>query len=119
MTIFSCKTFKNMNRDFNFSFHAYVSYIFLTGTKLIPVIMSSSKTRRSLVNTEEESEDLFVSPRRAKKPRILETEKENDTLQDDSLFGELISKAGYILKKGDQPNLLSMYKTVFFLITFV
>ncbi|XP_071548151.1 Fanconi anemia group D2 protein-like isoform X1 [Panulirus ornatus] len=75
--------------------------------------MSSRMKRRLIVSTEEEeSEDLFAS-QKAKKHRITEIEKENDTFQDDSLFGELISKAGYMLKKGDQPNLLSCDQSVF------
>lgn len=54
----------------------------------------------------EESEDLFVSQPRVKKKCISNSA---DVLQDDSVFGQLVSGAGYILKKGDQPNMLSEY----------
>lgn len=64
-----------------------------------------ARRRASTVSTEH-SEDIFLSPKRKKKAP--NTKKANDDLEVNSLFGELVTKAGFILKKGDQPNLLSM-----------
>nr|XP_053651378.1 Fanconi anemia group D2 protein homolog [Cherax quadricarinatus] len=75
--------------------------------------MMSRIRKRPIVNTEEMSEDLFDSPRKVKKSQNKVSKKENDTLNDDSLFGELVSKAGYILKKGDIPNLLNCDQAIF------
>lgn len=70
-----------------------------------------SKRKVNVSLQKEDSEDLFLSP--PKKTKKSQSKKEDDELKDDSLFGELINKAGYILKKGDQPNLLSVYSFVF------
>ncbi|XP_069186232.1 Fanconi anemia group D2 protein isoform X2 [Procambarus clarkii] len=75
--------------------------------------MSLQIKRRSSVNTEKESEDLFATPKKVKRSRNKASEKDNDVLHDDSLFGELVSKAGYILKKGDKPNLLNCDQAMF------
>lgn len=70
--------------------------------------MSLKSKRKANISLEkDDSEDLFLS--QPKKTKKSQSKKEDDELKDDSLFGELINKAGYILKKGDQPNLLSMY----------
>ncbi|XP_037793800.1 LOW QUALITY PROTEIN: Fanconi anemia group D2 protein-like [Penaeus monodon] len=70
-----------------------------------------SKRKVNVSLQKEDSEDLFLSP--PKKTKKSQSKKEDDELKDDSLFGELINKAGYILKKGDQPNLLKCDQAVF------
>ena len=65
-----------------------------------------ARKRRSIVNTED-SEDIFSSQKRKKTVSNKDDERD-DVLKVNSLFGELVNKAGYILRKGDQPNLLSM-----------
>ena len=81
--------------NFLFSFH-----------RLHKVFKMSAKRKLSSVDG---SEDLFRSPVKPQiSPRKKSKKSDDDTLVDDSLFGELVIKAGYILKKGDQPNLLSM-----------
>lgn len=64
-------------------------------------------SRRKAAILETDSEDIFLSPKRKKKPPG-NSKKDEDELEVNSLFGELVTKAGFILKKGDEPNLLSM-----------
>lgn len=64
-------------------------------------------SRRKAAILETDSEDIFLSPKRKKKPTG-NSKKDEDELEVNSLFGELVTKAGFILKKGDEPNLLSM-----------
>nr|XP_027210400.1 Fanconi anemia group D2 protein-like [Penaeus vannamei] len=74
--------------------------------------MSLKSKRKANISLEkDDSEDLFLS--QPKKTKKSQSKKEDDELKDDSLFGELINKAGYILKKGDQPNLLKCDQAVF------
>ncbi|KAG7161843.1 Fanconi anemia group D2 protein-like 1, partial [Homarus americanus] len=76
--------------------------------------MSSRKKRKLIVNTDSDNtDDLVTSLQKSKKSRGKKDANESDTVQDDSLFGELVSKAGYMLKKGDQPNMLSCDQAMF------
>lgn len=68
---------------------------------------SKMPARRKTFQNTEESEDIFQSPKKKKKATN-NNKKDKDELKVNSLFGELVNKAGFILKKGDQPNLLSM-----------
>lgn len=63
-----------------------------------------ARRKASILNTED-TEDIFLSPKRKKTAGS--SKKDKDELEVNSLFGELVTKAGFILKKGDQPNLLS------------
>lgn len=76
--------------------------------------MSSSRmaSRRKASILETDSEDIFLSPKRKKKPPG-NSKKDEDELVVNSLFGELVTKAGFILKKGDAPNLLNCDMAVF------
>ncbi|XP_068244044.1 Fanconi anemia group D2 protein isoform X2 [Palaemon carinicauda] len=71
-----------------------------------------SKTKRKLVNIEDESEDLFSSPKKTQKTPTKKSRK-SDILEDKSLFGELVTKAGYVLKNGDQANMLKCDSAIF------
>ncbi|XP_063887534.1 Fanconi anemia group D2 protein-like isoform X1 [Scylla paramamosain] len=67
--------------------------------------------RRSIVT--ENSEDIFTSQKRKKALSRKNDEEDSNVLRVNSLFGELVSKAGYILQKDNLPNLLSCDQAVF------
>ena len=72
---------------------------------------SGSQKRKVLQESEDlfgsEEEDLFGSSKKKKTPKKDKPKKKDDNLVDDSMFGKIISKAGFVLKAGDKPNILS------------
>ncbi|KAG0727428.1 Fanconi anemia group D2 protein [Chionoecetes opilio] len=70
------------------------------------------RKKRSILNSED-SEELILSSQRKKKTVSNKDANKSDVLKVDSLFGELVNKAGYIMRKGDQPNLLNCDQAVF------
>lgn len=64
-----------------------------------------------------QSEDLFTSPVKSKQKQrnnsLIKKPKDDDVLIDTSTFGEMVNGAGFILKKGDNSNLLSCDQAVF------
>ncbi|XP_066963666.1 Fanconi anemia group D2 protein isoform X1 [Macrobrachium rosenbergii] len=73
------------------------------------------KTKRKLAHVEDESEDLFGSPKKSQKSQkspARKSKKKGD-VEDESLFCELVTKAGYVLKDGDQANLLKCDLAIF------
>ena len=73
---------------------------------------SSLRTSQKKKQTIPDSEDLFCSEDDSL-DQILSTgarrEKERNVLKDKSFFGKTVSKAGFVLTKGNNPNILSEF----------